>query len=88
MIGVIHGMAGSAALLLLFVDSIDSIWQGILYILMFSFGSILGMLLFSIVISVPLKMTANKAGKLHYGLQMFVGILTCGIGGNIIVHWL
>ena len=58
--GIIHGMAGSAALILLFVDQVDSISTGLAYITIFGLGSILGMFVFSLVISVPLGMTAKK----------------------------
>jgi sulfite exporter TauE/SafE len=80
LLGLIHGMAGSAALILLFVDSITSLSQGLLYIAIFSMGSILGMLLFSVIISIPLGLTAKKLTVFHHGLQVSIGLITCGIG--------
>lgn len=78
--GLLHGMAGSAALVLLFVDQVSSVAAGVLYILLFGAGSILGMLAFSLVISVPLSLTAKHMTRLHNGLQIGIGVITSGIG--------
>ncbi len=78
--GLLHGMAGSAALVLLFVDQVQTIAAGILYIVLFGAGSILGMLAFSLVISVPLSLTAKHMTRLHNGLQVAIGVITSGIG--------
>ncbi|MFI8495732.1 hypothetical protein ACIGC1_22985 [Peribacillus butanolivorans] len=50
-IGQIHGLAGIAAMTLLVVSAVDSIRSGILYIGIFGAGTILGMLLFTFVVS-------------------------------------
>lgn len=86
LIGLIHGAAGSAALILLFVDRIDSIAMGVLYIALFSIGCIAGMLLFSFAISVPLAFTAKRLTRLFYGLQVSIGVLTSGIGLMLVLE--
>ncbi|PEJ28327.1 urease accessory protein UreH [Peribacillus butanolivorans] len=52
-IGQIHGLAGSAAMTLLVVSAVDSIKSAILYIGIFGAGTILGMLVFTCVVSLP-----------------------------------
>lgn len=88
LIGLVHGMAGSAALILLFLDRIEQTWQGLLYIGLFSVGSIAGMFLFSIVISVPLGITARKVSVLHRAIQYTVGLMTMGLGLSLFLSQL
>jgi ABC-type nickel/cobalt efflux system permease component RcnA len=79
-VGVIHGLAGSAALVLLFVDQVNNMATGLMYILTFGLGSILGMGLFSLAISVPLGFTAKKLTGIHTGMQLTIGVVTTGLG--------
>jgi len=48
-----HGLAGSAALLLIVVASANSVVDGLVYIAVFGCGSILGMMLIGLVLSLP-----------------------------------
>ncbi|MCH8338712.1 MAG: urease accessory protein, partial [Chloroflexi bacterium] len=59
-VGLMHGLAGSAALILLTVVSAPSISAGIIYILVFGVGSILGMGLLSVIIALPLSLSSNR----------------------------
>lgn len=80
LMGLLHGSAGSAALILLFVDRIDSLISGLSYILLFSLGSIAGMVVFSLAISIPLLATAEKMRHVHRTLQLTIGCCTGGVG--------
>jgi len=84
--GLLHGMAGSAALVLLFVDQVESAATGLIYILLFGAGSILGMLVFSLIISIPLSLTSKHMNRLHHGLQIGIGVITSGIGLMLLTH--
>ena len=55
-----------------------------MYILTFGLGSILGMALFSLVISVPLGFTAKKLTGIHTGMQLTIGAVTTGLGVMIL----
>jgi ABC-type nickel/cobalt efflux system permease component RcnA len=83
-IGLMHGMAGSAALILLTLDTVDTLWLGIWYMLLFGIGSMLGMAILTVIISIPLRATANGLTWMHNGLQTAIGVLTCGLGGSIV----
>lgn len=83
-IGMVHGMAGSAALVLLTLESVSSVGVGVLYILIFGVGSITGMALLSLAIALPLRLTAAKLNLAHRGLTAVVGLTSCGIGLHII----
>lgn len=55
-VGMVHGLAGSAALVALSMQSVPSLPIGIGYIALFGVGSIAGMALLSVVIAMPLKL--------------------------------
>lgn len=79
-VGMMHGMAGSAALILLTLETVASPVQGILYILLFGLGSIVGMALLAVVIAIPLRFSANAMTWAHNGLKGLVGLVTLGLG--------
>jgi ABC-type nickel/cobalt efflux system permease component RcnA len=80
LVGIMHGMAGSAALIILALNSVTSITQGLLYIAMFGIGSILGMAALAMVISLPLRYTSRSLTWAHNGLKALVGVVTIGLG--------
>ena len=84
MAGLMHGLAGSAALLLLTVAAAPSIMSGIAYILVFGFGSILGMALLSIVIAVPLQLLSNRFERAQRNFRLGIGIITIILGLSIV----
>lgn len=85
-VGVVHGLAGTAALLVLTATSLGSPVLGLLYILLFGLGSIAGMVAFSAAIAVPISFSAKSFAWAHKGLQSMVGLATMGIGGVIIAR--
>jgi high-affinity nickel permease len=58
LVGMAHGLAGSAALMLVVLSTVSSLWQGLLYIMVFGVGSILGMMALGLLISLPLVLSA------------------------------
>ena len=86
-VGLIHGMAGSAALILLSIESTLDPWQGMIYAVVFGAGSIVGMAALSAVIAIPLKATAKSMTRLHNGLQAALGLVTIGIGGLLVYQY-
>ena len=79
-VGLMHGMAGSAALLLLSASATQSPWLGMLYIAIFGLGSMVGMAAFSVVIAVPLRASAKGMTWMLNGLQSVIGIATIVLG--------
>ena len=80
LVGVMHGLAGSAALVVLSLQAVSSVALGLLYILAFGLGSILGMALLSMVIAVPLRRSAAGLTGLHRGISAALGVLSAGLG--------
>jgi hypothetical protein len=80
LVGLMHGMAGSAALLVLAVSQVASPGAGVFYVLLFGIGSMFGMGALSVVIAVPLAVSARWLSWANRGLQGGVGVITIGIG--------
>ena len=85
-IGVMHGMAGSAALILLTLEQAPSFAAGLGYLLLFGLGSIVGMAVLSMLIATPLRMSAGAFGSLHRWLTAVIGVVSVTIGAWTIVE--
>ncbi|MCP3849200.1 MAG: urease accessory protein [Gammaproteobacteria bacterium] len=81
LVGLMHGMAGSAALIVLTLQTVSSTTQGFLYILFFGIGSMLGMASLSFIIAIPLRRSAQGLTWMHNGFQGIIGLATIMIGG-------
>ena len=80
LVGLMHGMAGSAALLVLAVSQASSPAIALGYIALFGIGSMVGMGALSMVIAVPLVVSARWLTWANSGLQAIVGIITIAVG--------
>jgi hypothetical protein len=85
LVGLMHGMAGSAALLLLAVAQAPSAAAGLGYIALFGIGSMIGMGALSTAIAVPITISARWLTWANHGLQAAVGLITIAIGVKTIV---
>jgi sulfite exporter TauE/SafE len=85
-IGMLHGLAGSAALMLLLIPTIPSPALALLYILVFGFGSIIGMMAMSFLIGLPLHLTAHRFNVINSGIRLFAGLFSLGLGAFMIVE--
>jgi hypothetical protein len=79
-VGLMHGMAGSAALLVLAASQAPSAAAGLGYVALFGIGSMVGMGALSAVIAVPLAASARWLTWANSGLQGAVGVITILIG--------
>jgi sulfite exporter TauE/SafE len=79
-IGLIHGLAGSAALMLALIPTIHSRLIGLLYIFIFGIGSIGGMMLMSLIVSLPLYFTASRFNPINFLLRFTAGLISVGLG--------
>lgn len=86
LVGLMHGMAGSAALLVLTVSQAKDPAEGVLYVLLFGVGSMIGMGVLSTVIAVPIAVSAKFLTWANRGLQMAVGVVTIAIGLHTLVE--
>lgn len=82
-IGMIHGLAGSGALLLIVLSTINSVPLGLAYIAIFGAGSIGGMAGVSTLIGIPFVKLSNSA-KISVALRYTAAITTLAIGAGLI----
>jgi len=80
LVGIVHGLAGSAALMLLVLSTIKSQLVGMAYIGVFGVGSIGGMMLMSALVGLPIHLTANRFKSGTRVLQGFAGAFSLCFG--------
>lgn len=85
-VGIVHGLAGSAAVALLVLSTIrDPLWA-ILYLLIFGVGTIAGMMLITTAIALPFSLAGYKFAWLNKGLITASGVVSLGFGLFICYH--
>ncbi len=84
LVGMVHGLAGSAALMLLVLGTVKSAAEGLLYIAIFGLGSVLSMMLITTLIGLPFAVTAAKFTRLNALVRVMAGLIGVGLGSFII----
>jgi sulfite exporter TauE/SafE len=80
LIGMVHGLAGSAALMLLVLATISSSLVGLLYIVVFGMGSIGGMMVMSTLFALPARFTVNRFTRVNFALRGVAGLFSLSFG--------
>lgn len=80
LIGMLHGLAGSASLMLIVLATIPTTSLALSYIGMFGLGSIGGMVVMSTLIGIPFAMTARRSVRMNLLLRGFSGVFSIGFG--------
>lgn len=83
-VGLVHGLAGSGELVLLVMLQMSSPEMGLLYLLIFGVGSILGMLVAATMFSIPFSKKILQARLLQIALILFSSLLCIGFGAGIV----
>ncbi|MEF2094980.1 urease accessory protein UreH [Bacillus sp. CFBP9009] len=79
LVGIVHGLAGSAAMVLLTLSTIDEAWHGAIYIIIFGVGTCIGMLLFTTILSIPF-VTSSSSKKGNRLLIRLTGVISTLFG--------
>ena len=80
LIGVVHGLAGSAAVALLVLATIPAPGWSLAYLAVFGVGTILGMMLITAAIALPLSNPRMESARLMGWLRLAAGIASLGFG--------
>ncbi|HUQ99067.1 MAG TPA: hypothetical protein VM166_06395 [Gemmatimonadaceae bacterium] len=80
LVGVVHGLAGSAAAALLIVPLIDDARLAALYLLTFGLGTIVGMTIVTIAIAAPSILAASRVHGFERGLRIASGAVSLLFG--------
>ena len=86
LVGGLHGLAGSAAVVILILTTIPTILAGCLYLGLFGIGSMVGMALVSLVLGAPLAMARNRGLWMQRGLNVAAGLASIVIGLAMVVR--
>jgi hypothetical protein len=86
LIGMAHGLAGSAALVLMVLSTVTGLGQGIGYILVFGAGSILGMVGVGLLLSIPVLCSISFGPRAYWTVQGFACLASIGLGLMIMVR--
>jgi hypothetical protein len=84
-IGIVHGLAGSGALVVLIMTQIQSIANSLLYLVIFGLGSIIGMSLVAGIFSVPFSKKLIQSKILKATLVMISSLL-CFVYGCYVIY--
>jgi ABC-type nickel/cobalt efflux system permease component RcnA len=85
-VGLVHGLAGSAAVALLVLSTIKSPLWSTAYLLVFGFGTMLGMMLMTAAISIPLVYTGKRFLKINRHLTAISGVASMAFGIFLVYH--
>ena len=85
-VGLIHGLAGSGALILLVVANTADVWEGLLYLLTFGLGSVGGMLVAAGVLSLPFSRKLLRSPGPQFALVLLSSLLCVGYGGWVLIE--
>jgi High-affinity nickel-transport protein len=79
-VGIVHGLAGSAAVALLVLPMIHNTWWACVYLLVFGLGTILGMMVITGAIAWPCSHFSDGSPRLRLTLTRLAGVLSLGFG--------
>src|SRR5215831_19350602 len=75
-IGIVHGLAGSAAVALLVMTTIHNPWWAIAYLLLFGMGTVAGMMLITALISMPIVWSQREFSSWNQGITVASGLIS------------
>jgi cytochrome c biogenesis protein CcdA len=83
-VGLVHGLAGSGSLIVLVLSQINHPLQGLIYLLIFGFGSVAGMLLAAGLFSIPFSKKIIQSIRLQTTLVLISASLCIIYGGKVV----
>jgi ABC-type nickel/cobalt efflux system permease component RcnA len=83
-VGLVHGLAGSAAVALLVLTTIRVPSLAVLYLLVFGIGTIAGMMLITTAIAVPFKYSKKRFARVNRSLGVVSGVISVAFGVFIV----
>ncbi|HEX7421443.1 MAG TPA: high-affinity nickel-transport family protein [Thermoanaerobaculia bacterium] len=79
-VGVVHGLAGSAAIALMVLATIRTPLLAVVYLLIFGSGTILGMVLLTTAIAMPVVMSGNRSMPTNRTLRVAFALVSVSFG--------
>lgn len=82
-VGIVHGLAGSAVLALLLIATTDSALTAAIYLVCFCVGTTAGMATVSALFALPARLGASRAISVERAVRVAAGVASIGIGISI-----
>ncbi len=79
-VGVVHGLAGSAAVALLVLTTVRDVASALVYLAVFGAGTVLGMMLLTTAMAVPLAALGARFGSLDRTMARATGLISIAVG--------
>lgn len=79
-VGLVHGLAGSAAIALLVLSAIPDPRWAVIYLIVFGIGTMIGMVLITTAIGLPYAFAARRTARAHRAIAIGSGLLSFGFG--------
>jgi hypothetical protein len=79
-IGIVHGLAGSAAIALLVLTAVREPAWAMAYLMLFGVGTIAGMMLITFALSAPFAFSWSRLPRFNWQLRVASGLLSFGFG--------
>jgi len=73
-VGLVHGLAGSAAMIILTISTVSSAFEGALFIFYFGLGTIISMFMFTTLLGIPF--VKSQGFKLNQAMNIVVGVVS------------
>jgi high-affinity nickel-transport protein len=79
-VGLVHGLAGSAAVALLVLTTIRNPKWALAYLLLFGAGTLAGMMLITAAMALPFVFASKTTPRIHRGFRLASGLISLGFG--------
>ena len=83
-IGLVHGLAGSAAVALLVLSTIHNQYWATVYLVIFGFGTMIGMMCMTCAIALPLTFAGDRFSRLGHYLGLASGMVSVCFGSFLV----
>jgi ABC-type nickel/cobalt efflux system permease component RcnA len=80
LVGMVHGMAGSAAVVLLVLATVRDSWWAFAYLLLFGLGTVIGMVIVTAIIAVPASLAVRRVRNARRWLTLASGVASVVLG--------
>lgn len=79
-VGIVHGLAGSAAVALVVMTAVRDPWWALVYLLLFGVGTIAGMMVMTTMLALPIGYTGRKFSRWNHAVTVASGVLSVAFG--------
>ena len=85
-VGLVHGLAGSAAVALLVLATISDPRWALAYLVLFGVGTIVGMMLITVLVAAPMTYATRRLAHVERHLRVASGVLSLAFGLFLVYH--